>query len=565
MRRCLAIVTVGFALASSSAVAHADFRVFEANAPRSPSPAEPRQGLGAVVEQALHPAAEAGAPDTGTQTGSGTQADAGTQADTGTQAGTGTQADTGTQAGTGTQADTGTQAGTGTQADTGTQANTGTQAGTGTQANTGTSAAGVSSGTQTASDSAEAIPERRPFLDDHRWLDLTGFLQPGYIARLENPSEGISAGVVDDTFWLQRARIGLRAQLFEWLRLRLEVDFAPTAVLQDAFVDVVPSQYVNVRAGQFIVPFLRAFSFNEVNLGFLDRALYTPQTFDRGYIRYLAPRDIGLMVFGSVGDRSPDHHDPVLDYQLAVMSGRGPNLPLNEDAVFLYAARLNLHVLGVPVGVEAESDIARNHHTRVAVGAAGYSNCDDRGNWNRGFTVDGELRYEGLYASASFVWFRNSASDGTFLSDSPRCRGEPGPVPGTSIDFVSRGAHVQAQWVLPRFWGALGTPLDLMDLEVLARFDWVDGNSPYDNGNPLFGGGVGSPGYVPPPSYIDSDNPPSRWRLTFGLNYFPTGQQTLKLSFNYQLNREIEDVVTGMATFRGVSNDIAWVQATIAL
>jgi len=412
---------------------------------------------------------------------------------------------------------------------------------------------------------AEAAPARRPFLDDHRWLDLTGFLQPGYIARLESPSEGISSGVVDDTFWLQRARIGLRAQLFEWLRLRVEIDFAPTAVLQDAFIDIVPHPYFNVRVGQFIVPFLRAFSFNEVNLGFLDRSLYTPQTYDRGYIRYLAPRDIGLMAFGSVGDRSPERHDPVLDYQLAIMSGSGPNLPLNEDGVLLYAVRLNLNLLGVPVGADAESDIARNHDARVAVAAAGYSNCDDRGNWNRGFTLDGELRYEGVYASAAFVWFRNSATDGSFLSDSQRCRGETGPMPGTTLDFVSRGAHVQAQWVLPRFWQDLGSPFDLMDLELLARFDWVDGNSPFDNGNPLFGGGTTTPGYIAPPNYTDSDNPPSRWRLTFGLNYFPTGQQTIKLGLNYQLNREMEDVVTGMGVFRAVSNDIVWVQATVAL
>ena len=404
-----------------------------------------------------------------------------------------------------------------------------------------------------------------PLLDDHRWLDITGFLQPGYIARLENRGEGISAGVVDDTFWLQRARLGLRAQLFSWLRTRLEIDFAPTAVLQDAFIDIVPHPAFNVRAGQFIVPFLRSFSFNEVNLGFLDRALYTPQTFDRGYIRYLAPRDLGLMIYGSVGDRSPEHHDPVLDYQLAVLSGSGPNLPLNEDSVFLYALRMNVNLLGMPVGADAESDIARNHDARIAVAAAAYSNCDDRGNWNRGFTVDGEFRYEGIYASAAFVWFRNGRSDGSFLSDSPRCQGQPGLTPGTSLDFVSRGAHLQAQWVLPRFWSVLGSPLDQMDLELLTRFDWVDANSPFDNANPIFGGGEASADYIAPPNYTDSDNPPSRWRLTFGLNFFPTGQQTLKLGLNYQLNREIENVVTGMGTFRGVSNDIVWVQATVAL
>lgn len=491
----LALALLSGAPTLAASTARADFRVFEANAPTQPGPEPRREGLGAIVEDALvdQPDAEAGA---GGEDGS--------------------------------------------------------------------TVAAESAGTSVAETPAAPAP-RRAFLDDHRWLDITGFLQPGYIARLENSSDGISAGVVDDTFWLQRARLGLRAQLFEWLRFRVEVDFAPTPVLQDAFADIMPTQYFNVRVGQFIVPFLRAYSFNEVNLGFLDRPIFTPQTFDRGYLRYLAPRDIGLMVFGSVGDRAPSRHDPVVDYQLAIMAGRGPNLPLNEDAVFLYALRANLHILGVPFGADAESDIARNHDARVAVAAAGYSNCDDRGNWNRGFTVDGEFRWEGLYASASFVWFRNSATDGNFLSNSPRCQGEPGQDPGTLLDFVSRGAHAQVQWVMPRFWSDLGSPLDLMDLELLARFDWVDGNSPFVNDNPLFGGGTTSPGYIPPPNYTDSDNPPSRWRLTLGINYFPTGQQTLKLGFNYQLNREIEDVVTGMATYRGVANDIAWVQATIAL
>lgn len=511
--------------------AHADFRVFEANAPARPStptPATPTPAAPEPTTPEPTTPATTGAPTDGAETDGTTAEGAAT-----------TSAET-------TSAET-----------------TSLESGETIPAPAAAPAAAPQAPTPRAENSLGAALERS-FATDHRWLDLTGFLQPGYIARFENSADGISSGVVDDTFWLQRARLGVRAQLFSWLRARVELEMTPTAVLQDAYVDIAPHQAFNVRAGQFIVPFLRTFSFNEVNLGFLDRALYTPQTYDRSYIRYLAPRDIGAMAYGSFGDRNPERTDPVFEYQLAMMLGRGPNLPLNEDGVFLFAARLQLHVLGVPLGVDAESDIARNPTPRVAVAASVYSNCDDRGNWNRGFSVDSEFRYEGLYASAAFVWFRNSASDRNFLANSDRCLGETGVTEGSTLDFVSRGAHAQAQWVLPRFWRSLGFPFDGMDLELLGRFDWVDANSPYDASNPLFGNGPASQ-YVAPTNYTDSDNPPSRYRITLGINYFPTGTQTLKLGLNYQLNREIEDVVTATGTFVGVANDILWLQATVGL
>ncbi len=426
---------------------------------------------------------------------------------------------------------------------------------------------------------APAPSERRPLLDDYRWLDVTGFMQPGYIARLDNPAEGVSAGVTDDNFFLQRTRIGLRAQLFSFLRARIEFDLTPTPGLQDSYVDVIGAEWLQVRVGQFIVPFLQTFRYNEVNLGFIDRAIYTPTSPDRTYIRYLGPRDVGIQVSGRIGDVSPSSQLPVFEYQLGLFNGRGPNVALNTDGVFLYAARLTLYALGVPVGFDRETDIARNHLPRATLGFGAYSNCDDRNNWNRGFTTDLEFRFEGLFAEAGFVWLRNGAAGtrnaaGTgyhgafFLADSAQCQGstdgtmQPDGTPNT-VDFVSRGAHLQVQYVLPRVLTDL--PFSLMDLEILFRADWVDANSPYASNDPLFGGGPGSPGYLPPPNYSDADNPPSRWRLTFGLNWYPSGQSQIRLGVNYQLNRESEDVQVSGMTFRGVSNDIFWLQATVGL
>ncbi len=399
----------------------------------------------------------------------------------------------------------------------------------------------------------------------HRYLDVTGFLQPGYIFRLTGNDK--NAGVTDDTPWLHRARIGLAAQMVPWLRLRIELELAPVATLEDAYVEMPLSPAFAVRAGQFLVPFLRSYQYNELNLAFIDRPVYVPETPDRGYLRFLSPRDIGLEVHGLIGDPSPEGSSPVLAYHAGGFLGSGANINRNDDNALLWAARLQLHLLGVPEGAGSENDLAYNERPRVAVAAAVYSNCDDRANWNRGFTFDSELRFRGLYASAAVVWFRNSAAGtglGKILGYGDFCKGSlldasnPG---GPTRDFVSRGVHVQVQYVLP----TMLFPLHGQSLEVLARFGWVDPDSPYVASNPLFGGGTGSPNYEPPSSYTDSDNAPTRYRFTFGLNWFPTSDPELRLQVNYQLNREAEDVVTPGGVLVGIQNDIFWIQMTAGI
>jgi hypothetical protein len=402
-----------------------------------------------------------------------------------------------------------------------------------------------------------ASTEPRPLLDDHRWLDITGFLQPGFIARLDDVADPLHAAVTDDTFWLQRARLGFRAQLFTWLRMRVELELSPTPTLQDGYVDIVPHPAIGLRIGQFIVPFLQTFRFNELNLAFLDRAIYVPQSQDRSFIRDLSPRDIGMSLSGRIGDLSPESHLPVLAYDVGMFIGRGANVPTNDDDVFLFAGRLQLHALGLPEGVERQNDLARNSFPRAAVGFGAYSNCDDRANWGRGFTLDVEARWEGLFFEAAFVWLRRGARDGTFLGNTdPGCRGTPGTggVTGMTYEFVSRGAHLQLQYVLPQLLTGAGLGIfDAMELELLFRND------------PVFGGGPGGRDYAAPPNYTDSDNAPSRWRMTFGINYYPTGQNQLRLGINYQLNREYEDVVSVVGTVPAISNDIFWIQITAGL
>ena len=394
--------------------------------------------------------------------------------------------------------------------------------------------------------------------DPVSFLDLTAFAQPGYIIR--SPFEDDpNAGVTDSGPWLQRARSGFWAQIQPWLLMRVETELAPVPLLQDAFLEARPSPYFQIRMGQFIVPFLHAFRFNELNLGFLDRPIYTPVTPDRAYLRYLAPRDIGLMLHGAVGSTNPAHYDPVFEYRIGAFLGRGPNVTRNDDDALMYTARAEFYPFGLPKGREAESDLAYSPYPKLGVGAGVYSNCDDRANWNRGFTVDGEYRFRGLYGSAGFVWIKNGPSSalGDTLGYGKSCVGSTA-ASGDPITFVSRGLHAQVQYVVPESI----LPLGGHALEGLLRFDWVDPVSPFSEGNPLFGGGAKSAEYIPPANFTDSDNAPTQWRMTFGVNWFPTHAQSLRVSLNYQLRREAEDAQTTEGYIVGIKNDILWLQLT---
>jgi len=392
----------------------------------------------------------------------------------------------------------------------------------------------------------------------HRYLDLTAFLQPGWIIRVD--ADDPNSGVANDGPWLQRARMGFRAQLVWWLRARMEVEFSPTPLLADAYLEFTPHDYFHLRAGQFGVPFLRAYLFNELNLGFLDRPLYVPISPDRNTIRYLSARDIGVAASGRIGNLREGATMPVFEYNLGVFMGQKENQNLNNNKAYLYAGRLQLHVLGLPQGVAAESDLARNTRPRLAVAGSVYSNCDDRGNWNRGWNADAEFRWQGLYASASFVWFFNGPATNDQFGYGEFC-GEAAEGMPPKPRFVSRGAHMQLQYVLPEML----FPVRNQALELLARFDWADPNSPHDPDNPILGGDENSPGYNPPSRLLDSDNAPTRYRLTFGINYFPTATQTLRIGINYQMNREMENIVVAEGEIIGVRNEIFWVQITAGI
>jgi hypothetical protein len=398
--------------------------------------------------------------------------------------------------------------------------------------------------------------------DHNVQLEVGGFAQGGYFDFMTwDPVSNEKSGVQPlNGFLLQRARLNARGQATKFFVLSLEVELAGgQASLQDAYLESRPFQWLKLRVGQFLVPFLQTYQFNEVNTSFEDRELYVPQTQLRHPVAALTPRDIGVMVFGTVGDMAPSSTMPVLEYSLGIFNGQGSNDPSHTDGVFLYAARLQLDVLGYPQGRYSESDFARNLTPRIAVGLGGMMNCDTEGNWNRGFTADAELRWRGLYASASFVWLKNSGGGGPgdgFASEFGYAHHCPG---GGTPAYLSSGGHVQVQYLTP--WLAIEQG---GGLEFLGRWDQV---SPYNAPTSFIGTSDPAQGGFPIPSQGDAqlDDLPSRWRLTFGVNWYPLHRYAFHLSANFQFEQNTTPVQLPEQQLAYLQNGVLWIQGTVGL
>lgn len=393
--------------------------------------------------------------------------------------------------------------------------------------------------------------------EPERWVHATGFVQPALVLR----RSGALAPRSDHAFLIQRARLGVDAQPFAWARLKLDVGLAPSPAIRDAYVELTAHPYVQVRMGQFRVPGLLPYAFDEGALAFVDRPLYLPSvgTADRAFLGSLSARDVGVMVAGRVGDLSPSSILPVFEYQLGVFSGGGPGRFENPDGGFLYTARLRLHALGYPEGAEHESDLARNAMPRVAVGGAIYSNCDGAGLWNRGFALDLEARWRGAYLSGSFLWLRNGRArdeqlgyEGCGLTADEEAGFAEPPL------FFSSGAHVQLQYALP----------DVLlpkrhELELSARFDYVNPRSPEGGG--FLGGGPADPGYELPPSLTSATNAPTQGRISVGISWYPMGDPTFRARLSYHHMLEGERHGSPPETTEDVRNDLVWLQLSASL
>jgi len=133
----------------------------------------------------------------------------------------------------------------------------------------------------------------------------------------------------------------------------------PSPIL-DAYVEWTALRDLQVRAGQFFVPFDRARTIRESSLQMVDRP---------GSVRELnLDRDSGVMVSSSdlLGTK-------VLGYHLFVGGGEGRNRFGGQELGPLVVARLVVRPFGT-FDDDVEGDLARDCAPRLAVGVAGGTN-----------------------------------------------------------------------------------------------------------------------------------------------------------------------------------------------
>lgn len=182
--------------------------------------------------------------------------------------------------------------------------------------------------------------------------------------------------------------------------LRYQVQFAfgpgdfdassPTPLF-DAWIEYGLSRDVQIKAGQYFVPFDRARTIREFSLQFVDRQLIVNEL--------NLDRDVGV----SASSQDLFGQDGKLNYALGIFGGSGRNRVGGEPLGFLYMGRIGFRPFG-QFDDDSEGDIQRLPKPRLALGAAlAYNQNTPRARSTTGanFTLGG---FDYIHAASDLVF-----------------------------------------------------------------------------------------------------------------------------------------------------------------
>lgn|GEM_PF-2830280 len=186
-------------------------------------------------------------------------------------------------------------------------------------------------------------------------LQVGGGVQSRYVGLIRSSLTNQSG------FSLARAQLGLRVTTLGWLEVQALFDFGQedvalgaAGVVRDVYLDLRPTRWLTIRAGQFKVPLGRERLVSGFRLLFPDRSLATRAlTFDR---------DLGFLAEARLwNDR--------LRVDAAVTNGADASRsPANDNLDLAYTLRLVASPLGaMPLD---QGDLARSPSPRLSVGVA---------------------------------------------------------------------------------------------------------------------------------------------------------------------------------------------------
>jgi phosphate-selective porin len=133
------------------------------------------------------------------------------------------------------------------------------------------------------------------------------------------------------SFDIRRARLDLRGDATRWFDYRLQVDFASSPKILDAYIRAKIKPYFNIQLGEFKTPLSLESPYSPITLECIDNAQVITKLVgyeDLSGIRANG-RDIGFMFYGSVFQREGYS---ILEYNVGVFNGAGINIRDNNKS-----------------------------------------------------------------------------------------------------------------------------------------------------------------------------------------------------------------------------------------
>jgi hypothetical protein len=269
-------------------------------------------------------------------------------------------------------------------------------------------------------------------------LKVGGWVQPRFEYTIRDDAENLSS------FLIRRARVDVTGHVFnDRLTFRIMPELARTATLRDAFINYAFSPEVQLRGGQFTVPFQWHRFVGPRRQHFAERGIASEALgFPNG-------RDIGLMLHGQNEART-------WQYALGVFDGAGRNVALSTSDGNMASGRITLALIGqVP---RDETDYAHSARQNLSLGlGVQAANKNEVRAWDLGRSPAGNTRADWVSGTADlhYRWRGFSIVGDGYLR---RVRPDDDAVDA----YTGGGYMVSAGYaIMPDF------------LEAVARYNWL--------------------------------------------------------------------------------------------
>ena len=272
--------------------------------------------------------------------------------------------------------------------------------------------------------------------DVKQHLAITGFMQASYNL------EVVDSYTVTSSFRIRRARVSFAGNIFEkekWgmADYRLQVDFASSPQIVDAWVRYRPFEELGVQVGQFTVPIsIENTEYAPLQLEFIDYSLAIQRLvrMSNNDVTGInsAGRDCGAQLYGGFIAREGFN---ILNYNIAVFNGNGINkADNNKSKDFVGRVMINpfreLTIAGYyQYGEGAIGEQKYVRYQRYG-GGASYEgrHAFARAEYIGGVT--GSLHSEGAYAAAGWKFYTNRVGRGSV---------------GVRFDYFDENTHTSAR------------------------------------------------------------------------------------------------------------------------